>query len=80
MYILLSPCFSLHGLLRDLMFALRWYTVGSKRKCAPTSVRVIGALRYLSVLPLYLMLHVYLDIYIVLLWGCFLPPTFILLR
>ena len=65
MYLPLSPCLSLHERLRDLLFAF----VGSKRKCAPTSVGVIGALRYLSVLPLYLMLHVYLDVFIVLYCG-----------
>ena len=32
------------------------------RKCAPTSVGVIGALSYLAVLPLNFMLHVYLDV------------------
>ena len=75
MYLPLSPCLSLHELLRDILFALGGTLFGSTRKCAPTSVGVIGALRYLSVLPLYLMLHVYLYVFIVLYCGgAFWPP------
>ena len=77
MYLPLSHCLSFHALLRVLLFALG----GSKRKCAPTSIGVIGALSYLAVLPLYFILHVYFIVYIVIyLWGWFVAPTIILLR
>ena len=76
----LFTCLSLHGRIHDLLFALGGtllvnHPAGSMRKCAPTSVGVIGALSYLAVLPLYFMLHVYLDVYIVLYCGGgFWPP------
>ena len=72
MYLPLSLVF----LYMDFYVCIRWYTAGSKTKCAPTSVGVIGALSYLAMLPLYFILHVYLDVYIVLYCGGgFWPPN-----
>ena len=59
MYLPLSPCLSLYGLVHDLLFALGG-ALRVARGCAPTSVGVRGDLSYLAVLPLFFMLHVYL--------------------
>ena len=66
------PCLAIRG--------RKQIALGGKRKCAPTSVGVIGALSYLAVLPLFLCC-MYISMFQLYYYGgCFWPPTFILLR